>query len=320
MHAAFFGFEAYARPGKLMPAKALFFGGLIFLLYRRYFLSFFGKCCSLIRQKAGGSAPILDMGAESMRVYGEAFLLMNGWMNCLALALAFRLGRRRISPLRCLGAAGIGAVYGVLALWMDGPLRGLPGLAGCAVLMGALAGGGRGAGLWPLIFAVGWMLGGMTDGLLILGLPPLWALAGSSLGAVGLGRYLGRALPEGRGTYRLVIEWQGRMYRLQAIRDSGNLLRDPVTGLPVIVAPAGALPGLIPAGMQALPRGFRLLSLRTATGKGLVPCMHPEALWLLRNGRKWQTDAIVAIGGFDERWALLPEAMFMEEGRMDAAF
>ena len=41
-----------------------------------------------------------------MRVYGEAFFLMNGWMDYLCLMLTASLGRRRFRPGRALLAAG----------------------------------------------------------------------------------------------------------------------------------------------------------------------------------------------------------------------
>ena len=253
-----------------------------------------------------------------MAIYGEAFLLINGWMNCLSLLLAFRLARRRLLPGRCLAASALGALY---ALWaaLGGPwLSGVPALLGCAVMMGMIAGGRKGWRLWPMIFAAGWLLAGGMEFALNKGLSPMAGLWACSLGALALWAVLGRPMLRDGGRLRLHIQLNGRQIALPALRDSGNLLQDPVTGLPVIVTPARTLTGMEWAAEGGLPPGWRLISIKTAAGTSLVPCAHPRQITVQRGRRSWTVDAIVAQGNFDEKFALLPGALFLEEGRMDA--
>ena len=56
---------------------------------------------------------------------------------------------------------------------------------------------------------------------------------------------------------------------LDGLVDSGNCLRDPVTELPVVVVPYQAIRAYLPPGtrceqLSTLPRGFRLICVRTA--------------------------------------------------------
>ena len=87
---------------------------------------------------------------------------------------------------------------------------------------------------------------------------------------------------------------------LDGLVDSGNLLRDPVTALPVVVAPYAALRAHLPEGLRCddlstLPRGFRLLSVRTAGGRAMLMCFRPRALYV-RQGRVWRAaEAVVAV-------------------------
>ncbi len=89
---------------------------------------------------------------------------------------------------------------------------------------------------------------------------------------------------------------------LPAMVDSGNLLRDPLTGLPVLVVSQTAVRSLFPeyldlCDLQDLPMGFRLLSVRTASGRALWPLFRPEVCRIYVNGRAQEARALVAVSG-----------------------
>lgn len=97
--------------------------------------------------------------------------------------------------------------------------------------------------------------------------------------------------------------------------DSGNLLRDGITGLPVVVCSQQALSPLLPRmypGM--LPEGFRYLSVRTAAGGALMPCFRPEGVRLLGNGGWIPVEAVVGltVDGYSGFQALVPAALTRE--------
>ena len=116
-----------------------------------------------------------------------------------------------------------------------------------------------------------------------------------------------------RAEIRLLFDQGG--VSLQGIWDTGNFLRDPVTALPVVVVSYEAVQPLLPSGVvlnryDTLPRGYRLISVRTAAGTALLMCFRPRALYI-RHGRVWRAaEAVIAVSGaLEGRRALLPPTM-----------
>ncbi len=146
-----------------------------------------------------------------------------------------------------------------------------------------------------------------------LGMPWLPAVAAASLLMLLLPRLRGtlRPLP----VTRVEVRWHGRSVCLHALTDSGNLLRDPVTGLPVIVCSQQALAMLLPRMLPGmLPAGMRYLSVRTAAGGGLMPCFHPDSVRLL-GARGWmEVQAMVGltVDGYSGFQALVPAQLTRE--------
>lgn len=111
------------------------------------------------------------------------------------------------------------------------------------------------------------------------------------------------------------ISRNGKSLLLPAMLDSGNLLRDPVTGQCVIVAPLRAAARMEPELLlwyqqHRLPQGFRLLRVRTAAGSCLMPLFRPDSCCLYVNGRKAPAEVMVAVAGPDYGGfqALVPSA------------
>ena len=95
---------------------------------------------------------------------------------------------------------------------------------------------------------------------------------------------------------------EDRAVILPAMLDSGNLLRDPITNLPVLVIPAQAARTLFPrlrdpAELTELPLGFRLLNVRTAAGSSLLPMFRPDSCRIYLNGSACQANLLVAVAG-----------------------
>ena len=105
---------------------------------------------------------------------------------------------------------------------------------------------------------------------------------------------------------------QGHIVTLTALVDTGNLLRDPLTGLPVIVVSRRAARKLtpLPAPGQLLP-GMRLISVRTAAGSTLMAVFRPQRIRVLQ-GEAWrEVRAMVGLSpdGYDGVQALLPACL-----------
>lgn len=253
-----------------------------------------------------------------MRINGEMLFCINGWMDFLCLALTGCLGKRRLRPARMLAAAAMGGAYGVMA-YARGPwIRGIPALLAVALLMTLIAFGKSGLRLWPVTAASGLFFAGASGFLMEKGVSPqaVMLLCGGIMAA--LAAVMRAMAPRGRGEFRLRLTLAGRAVTLPAFRDSGNLLRDGITGLPVIVAPAGLLRPLLPPGLQCsdlstLPRGWRLLPVQTAAGQKCLMCFQPDKAWLTQGKVLRPIRAAVAISDSMGSRALLPEAVFMQE-------
>lgn len=242
-----------------------------------------------------------------MKVMLESYLLLNACMNGALLCIALRWSGRRIVPWRTIVAAALGAVYAVVA-YLPGMavLRGVLcniGMCGAMLLVAAKWSGFRAfMRTWSLLYCAAFLLGGIVHALLQAfgGLSPAWQLsilAGSLLGGILL-----RNTQRTRQTARahLYICLAEASVRIEGLLDSGNLLHEPVTGLPVIVAPYEAVRSLLPEGcdpsrLETLPPGFRLVQAVTAGGSRMLMCFHPTEL-ILQDGRRYTPiHAMVAI-------------------------
>ena len=251
-----------------------------------------------------------------MRVYGEAYLFMNFWMDFCSLLLAACLRRARFHGLRAAAGAALGAAYALLARTGGAFFRGFPALLAAMLAVTVVSFGRAGPALFPWVAASALLLCGLADTMLHCGVSAAGVLLLCGLAALGCClAQRGQRPPQG-GRWVLHVTYRGKSAALPAIRDSGNLLRDGLTGQPVIVAPESALRRLMPQGVRpgdyiTLPRGWRLLPIRTAAGSGLVMCFRPDAAELVQDGKARKIEAAIAVSGFAEKSALVPEELFI---------
>ena len=237
-----------------------------------------------------------------MVIPGEWYIGVNLLMDLLCLSCAGRLCGGRARPVRLLLAAALGTGLSMAALVCWGARCAGYAALPIALIMALSAFGPercpRGtAGL----MLTGLMAAGAAGHLNRLGMNA----AGAALRA--------RSRAGERAELRLLFEGGG--VTLDGLVDTGNLLRDPVTALPVVVASYDALRTHLPEGMACgrigtLPRGFRLISVRTAAGSQLLMCFRPRALYI-RSGRVWRAvHAVVAVSdSLTGQRALLPPTL-----------
>ena len=159
------------------------------------------------------------------------------------------------------------------------------------------------------------MLGGGAQALVTRGIPAPFALMAGA-GVALLTYLLATLLPGTLCDVRQVeLRVDGNAVILPAMLDSGNLLRDPVTGLPVLVVPRKAARLLFPgvydlSDLSSLPLGFRLLNVRTAAGSALLPLFRPDECRLYLNGHPSEARLLVAVAGpeYGGAQALVPMA------------
>lgn len=203
-------------------------------------------------------------------IYADVVMMLNFLVDLLLLLAADRLMGFPASPGRAAMAAGLGAVYSGLCL-----------LPGFAFLAGAL---------WRLVFlglmaavAFGWSRSTLARAGVFLVLS--MALGGIALGfgstdmavlilaAAGLWLLCRYALrPVGKQTYVPVkLSYGGREVSLLALRDTGNTLRDPLTGEQVLVAGADVAEELLGLTEAQLQHPVETLARGGLPGLRLVP-------------------------------------------------
>lgn len=103
---------------------------------------------------------------------------------------------------------------------------------------------------------------------------------------------LARLAPPGSqaGCIQVEITHQGRRLELTALVDSGNLLRDPLTHLPVVILPHAS------AGAFAALPGLRLIPIRTAAGQSLLPVFQPQQVRVHGAGGWRRVQVAVGLG------------------------
>lgn len=255
-------------------------------------------------------------GRGAVRIYLDLAMLLNFLVDGLLLLGTNRLAGHPPNWQRCGLAATVGAMYAGICL--------VPGFRflGSALwrlvflgIMGVLAfgpdkSGRKRCGLFVILSMA---LGGLASGMGRPGAPVLLLCCGGLWLLCGIG-FSG---PVGREYLPLEIRHLERVVSLTALRDTGNALRDPITGEPVLVIGADAarrLTGLTAAELRApletLGRGktpgLRLVPYR-AVGQpaGMLLAMRFENVKL----GKRQGPALVAfapdrIGGSDGYQAL----------------
>jgi stage II sporulation protein GA (sporulation sigma-E factor processing peptidase) len=237
-----------------------------------------------------------------MTVYLDLVMVLNFLVDFLLLLGTNRLAGFPAQPWRCAAAALLGAVYSGVCL-LPGMLflgnflwRGVfLGVMG-GIAFGFCRGSLKRVGIFLLLtMAMGGaaMSLGRGDFLSLV----LCALLCLLLSVISFGGQVG-----GREYVPLQISQEGRTVNLIALKDTGNTLRDPVTGSSVLVADAESAQELLglsraqladPVGTVAsgvLP-GLRLIPYRAVgISGGMLVALRMEGV---RIG-KWKGDALVA--------------------------
>ncbi len=92
---------------------------------------------------------------------------------------------------------------------------------------------------------------------------------------------IGAGRPPGNRDWQmtLCLRVGDRSARFSALIDTGNRLREPLSGLPVLIAEAPLVRDILPE------TGYRTLSFGALGGNGRMACFRPDALWI-GSGRK----------------------------------
>ncbi len=237
-------------------------------------------------------------------IYADVYAMVNFGMDFIALVMSGRLLSRRIRLGRVLGGAAVGAIYGAILLFC-GAGRLLSGLtllpAAAAMCFAAYRSRTVGCILSEIAAYIGisLLLGGAISALGAFlprsaepspGTFSVLALAGAAVTMAA-----GILIVRRRTEKTAVVEWKlaGRHFAAVALVDSGNLLRDPISGKSAVILSARFLPeelrdtAHLPAELRTR---FRLVPHKTVGGGGMLTAFRPEELRVGGHER----DALVA--------------------------
>lgn len=282
-----------------------------------------------------------------IEVYADLLFLVNAGMDWMCFTLTGWVLHRKLSGWRTAIGAALGGMYAVASLLFDVGRTTALGLdlavclLICAVVFAEIPPSGREIGAaTATYFVLSMLLGGVITALYNLlnrlrlpehlpsdeeG-PSAWlfvilALTGSAITLWG-----GRAFRRSTSVRlcSVTVTLDGRQVTLEGMVDTGNLLRDPLSGRAVICAEKAKLSAILsPALTRALESGgiesltshadakrFRLIPAGTATGQGILTGFLPDRVVIsyTRKSREEtrSVDAVIACTALTDTEALVP--------------
>lgn len=258
-------------------------------------------------------------------VYLDLFFLINFSMDFLCFYLAGTLLGSKLSKLRMIAGAVLGGIYADASLFLpvEGVAKIVVHILVCALMCAAVFGIRSLVAHTCTYVATSAVLGGFMTALFellnTLDIPAdeiesdgisAWTLLLLAVisGAITLfgGRFFRRK--SARRYSSVSLTYKGNKKTLRGFCDSGNLLRDPISGKPCVVADRPALVGIVPHSiLSATPESIsslgtdeakriRLIPAKTATGSGMLVAWRPDVLSL--DGRA--VDALLVISDIGE--------------------
>lgn len=283
----------------------------------------------------------------------DVLFLLNFGVDLAWLWGTARMAGSPVRPWRLGAAAAIGALLAVAYYFPIGAaLRTLPGIAaGTGAILGIAFVPCR-MGQFLRLGAVYLVAGGAQAGIALLlatrrtsmgvaGTDDALVAVGVTLFGVGA-RYLWEVLRDRsqlvRSLHLLEVEVSGRTAVVAALLDTGNSLRDPLTGTPAAIVEVGALESMLPRAVRdaiaaGWPRGVepipsdwlprcRLLPFRSVSSPaGVMLAIRPDRLTLVRSEGRIECRALVAVSPEplhpDRTYRALLPASFAAAGVVD---
>ena len=270
-------------------------------------------------------------------VYVDLYFLINTCMNLLALMITAALLHRRPPRWRAWLAAALGGAWAVLALFVGAEgFGGLLADGAVIFLMSVLVFATRGTTLYRLLqctavsVLTSLILGGTMTALYALLNRLDLPLAGdnaenssllifliiailSGLATMKGGRFLGFAKKTRYVT--VCAELFGNVVTLRALVDTGNLLREPISGRSVIVANRARILAVLPQTLAKALKSpspetwlsdaryatrIRLIPTHTAAGEKMLPAIVPDKLTLTDGRETYPADYLIAPAPMEE--------------------
>ncbi len=247
-------------------------------------------------------------------LYADILFLVNFAMDFISLSASASLGAKPKNPLKLSIASALGAIYAIfatistLAPYINYFLAVAVGAAMCAICFGY-------NGLFPFTrqYTVFWccsaLLGGIMTALLSLGKRSSPAgIITMIIASAGILIFMIKAICDRAGckSLKIKITLKGKTTAFDALCDSGNLLRDPFSNLPVILASHEILSPIMPKEtIAALLDGcdavmsenlkIRLIPQNSASGSRLLCAFFPDSVTVSGEKRTAEQKCLIAV-------------------------
>ncbi len=233
-----------------------------------------------------------------VEVSAEGYLMVNLLFDFFLLCLPAR-GTWFFCPGRLVPAALFGALSALAFEALALPLAAaFAAVVPMCLIAYPLADGRRFLSASARVLLYAFVLGGAMEAVRRMGSgQAVQALAG--MAAAWAVDAMGRQIRPERDTVQLRVWSGGRWRRFPALVDTGNLLREPLSALPVLIADETAL-GRQAYRALAAQTGRRAAAFRTVGGDGELPCVRPERMEV-RAGGGWRRAPDVWIGLYPGR-------------------
>ena len=268
-----------------------------------------------------------DAGQEVVVVYADVLAFLNFALDFLCLVVCAKVAMRRFVGWRVVLGALCGAVYALLAvrltqfpLWTQIPAHLAAAVGICAVAFPAKGTTWKRFAKTVFVFVLteAAMGGGITAAYYIgrwrasaLGILALALAFGGALVLYGL--YCRRKVYA--RNMKIEVTFGGTCVKADVLVDSGNLVTEPFSALPVVILSASVLPSpLDKPDLESSPVPLRALPIRTQTGLGLLYGFIPDSITLCPPFEKHRrVDAVIGIDTDNTDFAgcdgLLPGAL-----------
>ena len=255
-----------------------------------------------------------------MTVYVDVLIVINIYITRFTVRAAAALLHTELSPKRAAAASVFGGLCAPAALltgsfWLSVFMKTLFTVVTVLLAFGfgsmkklavrsflCAAAGMLILGAAELIHETGADIVQTANGYVYLDISALVLVAASAL-IYGVLTVIRRIMysPEGTEKVRLTIKAGESTAVLSALPDSGNFLRDFLTGKPVILCRRGALEPVLPPNVRCYlsgstdeVSGIRLIPLSTAAGSAVVPAFRADAVTAALRGEEKRLDVLLA--------------------------
>ena len=273
-------------------------------------------------------------------VYIDLLFLINFSMDFLCFYISARIISVRFSVPRATLAAALGGAYGGAALFIPSntilavALDVAVCLAMCFIAFGKDKSKGHNILFSSLVyFSVSMALGGFMTALFnLLNRMGFSELVTNESEGDGISVWLFALLAIVSALFTLVggrsfrrrsavrsaevrVRYRGKEKKLRAIVDSGNLLREPISGRACIAVDADVLSGLVPDAViqaahdgkigaldgvgQGIAKNVRLVPARTATGERLMIAIRADSVLIDTGKGGYESDAYLVLSKLD---------------------